>query len=1023
MFNTVTESVIKNIPNIEEVDIDYLPQLLSRKYARIIGLKTKYENGEIPFNNEELEADWEELETIAQTLEMSLLVSELDAEKKKSVAFVAATARKLMSMIHPFESINELSLYYVPSELHTVLLFLISGNMADSQEIADSFDFACVDTDCRKNIFKALHLLVRGNLVPLSKFVVRKPLMKGNVFDYAAELLWLEIHKGIKDLALNLLGVSTYDASAFNNVERLSIEKIEIPGGSDIYSGLLVFVKLLKLAAGELLEHSLLNIQTPSLVDKDRWHELLLTQVKFRPYLWDNHITAIQSSYLNVGVSSVITFPTGAGKTTLSELKIATALLTGKRVVYLVPTHALESQVKGTLEKLCDRLNNVITNRDAEFSIFEDEDNKTPILVMTPEHCLTLVNVSPEKLSDIGLVVFDEFHLIHNAHEDVRALDSMILLTTLFDILYDADYCFMSAMVKNGAEIAEWLHSQTTRPCVLLDEPWKPTSQLQGCLVYDTKDVSKLNEVIRQSRAKNKNRKNPPVSLVGRMQIQPHCLFSLKSVWDTTKYTDYYQQEILDYPVTLSIGGQNNWYLTPNCNNVAVGLATKFARLGLKTIVFALNTIAADAICKELYTTLGLDKSGLLQSQSSKLAPIIMELGDIGFSYLNECKAATVHHSLLLPEERLLSEWYFTNKDGVNVIAATPTIAQGINLPADVVVIAGTARYDDQLHSQEQVQAHEILNAAGRAGRAGFRSHGTAILVPSKVISMEGTSFDKVWMDLRESVFANGDRCLEIKDPLETLLTEPCNEVHPFMQRLNGTPTLIAERIKRSFFSYQKLAKGESEDFEAKLSKFIANIRISDEDWRGQLASKTGVSVDVIDIIYNLIDDGLLSSINNMTVFDMLEFTRRAFSEKPELLGALLKDNNKTVKEFFEITEDALWTSDGVLRLMELVQMYIEGAPLVAIDQKTHYKRRDNHLKNARKFVLRTMYEFSYICGVIVQVILEKVKNEDIEIEPSNDVKTFASCIKEGVSNYDMLMYKYKNKYMRVQCHYEYAKE
>lgn len=58
-----------------------------------------------------------------------------------------------------------------------------------------------------------------------------------------------------------------------------------------------------------------------------------------------------------------------------------------------------------------------------------------------------------------------------------------------------------------------------------------------------------------------------------------------------------------------------------------------------------------------------------------------------------------------------------------------------------------------------------------------------------------------------------------------------------------------------------------------------------------------------------------------------------------------------------------------------------------------------------------------------VQVILEKVKNEDIKVEPSNDVKTFASCIKEGVSSYDMLMYKHKNKYMRIQCHYEYAKE
>lgn len=1022
MFNTITESIIRNVPEIADINIDRLPQILSNKYARIISLKTKYENGEIPFNNEELQKDWDELENIAQTLEFKLLLTKLNATQMKSVAFVAATARKLMSMIHPFESLNELSLYYVPSELHTVLLFLISGNMADAQEIADGFAFENVDGDYRKNIFKALRFLIRGNLMPLLNYEVRAPKVVDNIFKYAAELLWVELHRGIKELALCLMGTSTYHGAEFDRVESLSVGKTEIEGGDDVYSGILVFVKLLKLAAAELQKHSLLNIQVPARVDNGRWNEVLLAQVKFRPYLWDNHISAIESGYLDVGVSSIITFPTGAGKTTLSELKIASTLLIGKRVVYLVPTHALETQVKQTLAKLTDRIESVVSNRDGEFSMFDDEENESKIMVMTPEHCLTMVNVSPEKFVEVGLVVFDEFHLIHNAHEDVRALNSMILLTTLYSLIPDTDYCFLSAMVKNGGEIANWVSSQTKRPCVLLDEPWKPTSQLQGCLVYDAKEVARLHEFVKQARKESKA-KRAPTSLKKRLQIQPRCLFSLKSVWDTTMIADYYFHEILDYPVSLSASGENNWYLTPNCNNVAIGLATKFARLGLKTIVFALNTIGADAICKELFFTLGEDRSNILQSKRDEITPIIMELGGYEYSYLSECKAASVHHSLLLPEERYLSEWYFTNKEGVNVIAATPTIAQGINLPADVVIIAGTARYDKHLHSQEQVQAHEILNAAGRAGRAGFRSHGTAILIPSKIITMEGMSIDKVWMDLREDVFANGDRCLDIKDPFEKLLSESYDASHPFMQRLHGAPELLTDRIERSFYSYQKQAKGEREDYELKLKNFIANSQIPEsDDWRCRLASKTGMPINVVEALYDCIDETVLATISGMTVYDMLELTRKTLSVNPNLLDALFQDrnSNNSTKGFFKISEDTPWTSEGVISLIELVRMYIDGCPLDALDAKTYYKRSEKHLKNARKFMLRTMYEFSYICGLIVMVILERAKNDGVEIEPSKDVKTFASCVKEGVSSHDMLMYKYKNKYMRVQCHYEY---
>lgn len=141
MYNITTENVIRNIPTINGIDKERLPQLLTQKYARIISLKTRYETGVIQFNNEELKSDWQELNTIANTLELYLIADKTEATKEKeSIAYVAAVSRKLMSMIQKGENLDDLSLYFVPEDLLSAILFIISGNLPDAQEVADNFD-------------------------------------------------------------------------------------------------------------------------------------------------------------------------------------------------------------------------------------------------------------------------------------------------------------------------------------------------------------------------------------------------------------------------------------------------------------------------------------------------------------------------------------------------------------------------------------------------------------------------------------------------------------------------------------------------------------------------------------------------------------------------------------------------------------------------------------------------------------------------------------------------------------------
>ena len=219
-----------------------------------------------------------------------------------------------------------------------------------------------------------------------------------------------------------------------------------------------------------------------------------------RPFLWRNHKEAIQQGYLEHGRSAAISFPTGGGKSTLAELKIAATLLRGDQVVFLAPTHALVSQTVKALQK---------TFR--EVSVFGDVDEEVTlstilvlpeVIVTTPERCLMLLAMQPEAFEGLGLIVFDECHLLHARPDDRsrRGLDLMLCLLNLTRAAHGADLLLMSAMMKNTAEIAGWLRDLTGRECISLDLAWKPTRQVRGCVVYDTAQLKTLRDKLRAAR-------------------------------------------------------------------------------------------------------------------------------------------------------------------------------------------------------------------------------------------------------------------------------------------------------------------------------------------------------------------------------------------------------------------------------------------------------------------------------------------------------------------------------------------
>ena len=67
----------------------------------------------------------------------------------------------------------------------------------------------------------------------------------------------------------------------------------------------------------------------------------------------------------------------------------------------------------------------------------------------------------------------------------------------------------------------------------------------------------------------------------------------------------------------------------------------------------------------------------------------------------------------------------------VRILCSTSTLALGVNLPAQLVVIKST-RYWAGARGYQEYEPHEIIQMTGRAGRPGFDDVGTAVIMTSR---------------------------------------------------------------------------------------------------------------------------------------------------------------------------------------------------------------------------------------------------------------------------------------------------
>ncbi len=760
---------------------------------------------------------------------------------------------------------------------------------------------------------------------------------------------------------------------------------------------------LLSRLIGSMQHAMLVRLPTPLGAQEKAWLGWLSSQTRARPFLWVNHLNAVATGYLNRGRSMVMTSPTGSGKTTLSVLKIGATLCAGESVVYLAPTHALVDQVEADMSTQIGDLEAVSVVEDV--AVEELGDRLPPFSVMTPERCLALMGMKPDLFDKVGLLVFDEFHLIGaddssvSAQINARAIDAMLALLTFLARRKDADVLLLSAMVANGDEISRWIRRVTGRDVEAFDDPWKPTRQLRSCVIYDGPAAA------RSARASAKEKTK---AARNRVPAQPLGLFSLISGWHPKRPEKLVVEALTDRVPPLLLNARRQ--LTSNRNEVAAQIAADYAAAGKRVIVFCNDVKACGTVADQIDELLTQASIKLDDKQEEMRNSILKDVGSTEAMYDPAGRRAAVHHGDLLPLERRLTEAVFrlrrdadSKESGLDVVAATSTIAQGLNLPCDVVILAGTdrsAKDDPSGNPRTDLRPHEILNALGRAGRASYAATGLAIVVPAQPILVDTDDLAFRAGGILGTVFSEQDACEEIHDPIELLLDRIETADHdPKMQSIIRRLSAITAEGQSGFdiivsrsLGYFRRHEVDPQRADKWLERRRSELRAAEEklkdppvlDWQREIAVRNGVPPQFVERLVKRLDE---APVDETSTAAWIAWLLDVVAEEPRNLTLFLRETalESVFARSFTNTDKPKATAKRILAALKtLVSMWCGGCTLVEIEAwllafiRKHegtVKQQANQFhtaQRARRFAIRLAPDLGFLCGLLGQIVTHR---------------------------------------------------
>jgi helicase len=246
------------------------------------------------------------------------------------------------------------------------------------------------------------------------------------------------------------------------------------------------------------------------------------------------------------------------------------------------------------------------------------------------------------------------------------------------------------------------------------------------------------------------------------------------------------------------------------------------------TLVFVNSRNNAEAAARRLAST---TEPQLTPDEREELADIADEIRDVSDTDTSDDLAdaveggAAFHHAGCASEHRALVEDAFRDRL-VKVIAATPTLAAGVNTPARRVVVRDWRRYDGTAGGMEPLSVLEVHQMMGRAGRPGLDPYGEALLVASSHDELDELFERYVWAD---------------PEPVESkLAAEPALRTHTLATVASGfasSRASLLEFLERTLYASQTAERGRLERVTDDVIEYLERNEFLDHDADGTLTA------------------------------------------------------------------------------------------------------------------------------------------------------------------------------------------
>ena len=608
--------------------------------------------------------------------------------------------------------------------------------------------------------------------------------------------------KQLLDEALNKLGTITGICGEMNLVPHWWVSRVS-------------FHLLLDLWSNTFYERLPKRLPSGNTTNWSRLREFFIVGLMCRSRaeidLWPSQIAAA-TRVCDESDNLVVSLPTSAGKTRIAELCILRCLASNKRAVVVTPLRALSAQMETTLKKTFGPLGISVSALYGSIGVSDfDEDaiRDRDIAIATPEKLDFALRNDPSLLDDVGLLIFDEGHMIGINEREIRYEAQVQRLLNRKDASKRRIVC-LSAILPEGDQLedfAAWLQrDQSGEP---LRTAWRPTRLWFGTVVWRS-SIARLSFRVGDESPwipRFFEGKTPPNSVPRKRKRK-------------RLFPDNQRELCLATAWRLVEDGQTVLIYCPERRSVEPYgdvIVDLHARGALRSLFHGDPSVLNTA------TVLGEEWLGA--------DSVILKCLRLGVA---------MHHGALPTPYRKEVE-RLLQKGALKVTISSPTLAQGLNLSATALVMHSLHRHGNL------IDVAEFNNVSGRAGRAFIDTEGLVIFPMFK----SSTQKQRDWNNLSKGT---GSRNME--SGLVLLVTTLLRRMHA---RVGGDLSPLMEYVlnNTNAWSFPEASNESPEERERAMNEWEQRLATLDT----AIFSLTG-DIDIhIDDIESTLDEVLRSSL------------------------------------------------------------------------------------------------------------------------------------------------------------------